>query len=211
MSTTRETAKVLEQEIVAKCKWLQLEKVTYKDEEGQNRVWERVIRTTKAKTSKVDAVAVITRIKSNDRKDRLLFIRQFRPALGKYTIEFPAGLVDEGEDEATAALRELKEETGYVGTIVEPACLPPAVPISLDAGISNSVIFQVFVEVDADSQENLNVTRNLQEGEFIQSFLVEFEKVADTLQEWSQQGYVIDSRVWAFATGLQFSKYLKDT
>lgn len=41
--------------------------------------------------------------------------------------QFPAGLIDAGETAAQAALRELREETGYSGTVVEvsPARLPP--------------------------------------------------------------------------------------
>jgi len=34
-------------------------------------------------------------------------------------IEVPAGLIDEGETAEEAALRELKEETGYVGVLSE--------------------------------------------------------------------------------------------
>lgn len=34
-------------------------------------------------------------------------------------IEVPAGLVDAGESAEEAAVRELKEETGYVGVVSE--------------------------------------------------------------------------------------------
>lgn len=44
---------------------------------------------------------------------RLLLVRQFRPAVGRTTLELPSGHVDEGETPEQAALRELVEETGY--------------------------------------------------------------------------------------------------
>ena len=45
--------------------------------------------------------------------------KQFRPPINKVVIEIPAGLVDAGESAAESAVRELKEETGYVGTVTE--------------------------------------------------------------------------------------------
>ena len=47
-----------------------------------------------------------------EKKDRVVLIRQYRYALGGYVYEFPAGLVEPGENYHEGAVRELKEETG---------------------------------------------------------------------------------------------------
>jgi len=44
---------------------------------------------------------------------RVLAVRQYRPAVERYTIELPAGMVDAGETPEDAARRELLEETGF--------------------------------------------------------------------------------------------------
>lgn len=45
----------------------------------------------------------------------ILMVRQYRNAPGRYTLEIPAGGLNEGEeqDRMGAAIRELEEETGY--------------------------------------------------------------------------------------------------
>ena len=50
---------------------------------------------------------------------RVLGVRQYRPAVERYTLELPSGLVDPGETPAQTAARELLEETGYAAGEVE--------------------------------------------------------------------------------------------
>lgn len=47
-----------------------------------------------------------------EKKDRVVLVRQYRYSIGGYIYEFPAGLVESGEDYHKAGIRELKEETG---------------------------------------------------------------------------------------------------
>lgn len=53
------------------------------------------------------AVAVLAR-----EGNCLIFVRQFRYAVGRELLELPAGKLERGENPETAALRELSEETG---------------------------------------------------------------------------------------------------
>ena len=45
-----------------------------------------------------------------EQKDRIVLIRQYRYPLGDYIYEFPAGLVEPGEDVREAGIREMFEE-----------------------------------------------------------------------------------------------------
>jgi ADP-ribose pyrophosphatase len=51
--------------------------------------------------------------------DQIVLVRQFRPGPGKVLAELPGGNVDDGEDVAVAAARELLEETGFEAMSVE--------------------------------------------------------------------------------------------
>ena len=89
--------------------------VTYETSDGQLKVYEMISRdkniTTfeQLKKDKADAVVLIMHDESGE---KILISREFRMATGRYVYNFPAGLIDPGEDYFTSAKRELKEETG---------------------------------------------------------------------------------------------------
>jgi ADP-ribose pyrophosphatase len=64
--------------------------------------------------AQADYVAIVARLADG----RMPIVRQFRPAVGTETWELPAGLLEPSEAAATAAERELLEETGAVATNV---------------------------------------------------------------------------------------------
>jgi len=46
---------------------------------------------------------------------RLVLVRQFRYGIDEFSLEVPGGIIDEDEDPIAAGVRELREESGFVG------------------------------------------------------------------------------------------------
>lgn len=68
----------------------------------------------KLNTKKNNPDGVIIYSLYGENQDKVVLIRQYRYSIDDYIYEFPAGLVDKGENFAQAAVRELKEETGLI-------------------------------------------------------------------------------------------------
>ncbi|MDQ4073498.1 MAG: NUDIX hydrolase, partial [Thermoproteota archaeon] len=71
------------------------------DIDGKNKIYIRGIRKD---------YSTIVPFMSND---EILAIKSYRYLVDSFQIEVPSGYIDEGESAQQAALRELKEETGY--------------------------------------------------------------------------------------------------
>lgn len=73
----------------------------------------------KIKTKKNTPDGVIIYSIYGEQKDKVVLVRQYRYAIGSYIYEFPAGLVEAGENYRDAGIRELKEETGLDLTLID--------------------------------------------------------------------------------------------
>ncbi len=54
-----------------------------------------------------------------DANGDVVLVRQWRYALGRTLLEAPAGRIEDGDDPATTARRELEEEAGYAAGTIE--------------------------------------------------------------------------------------------
>jgi ADP-ribose pyrophosphatase len=108
---------------------------------------------------------------------RTLIVSQYRYAMERETIEFPAGKLDPGEDPLKAAYRELEEETGYrAGRMV------PLLPFAPAVGYSTEIIHG-FVAYDLTETGN-----RPDEDEITGVRAIGF----DELKEMAARGEIID-------------------
>ncbi|XP_066561134.1 ADP-sugar pyrophosphatase isoform X2 [Amia ocellicauda] len=157
--------RVVKEEVTAEGKWLKLEKTTYLDPSGKTRTWETVKRTTRKCNSSADGVGIFAILKRTLHYDCIVLVKQFRPPMGCYCLEFPAGLIDDNESPEAASLRELLEETGYKGEVVGVS------PVTcLDPGLSNCTTHIVTVNINGDDQENIKPRQQLADGGMITPF-----------------------------------------
>lgn len=189
---------VVKEEVIASGKWVKLEKTTYVDPSGSTRTWETTKRTTRVANTAADGVGIIALLKRTLHKDCVVMVKQFRPPMGCYTLEFPAGLIDENESAETAALRELKEETGYKGEVVGNT------PVTcLDPGLSNCTTQIVIVHINGDDIENINPTQQLGDGEFVEVILLPLDEFQQKIDELLQkEKIVVDTKVYIYAMGM---------
>ncbi|KAI9752130.1 MAG: hypothetical protein M1815_000702 [Lichina confinis] len=175
--------------------------------QGKTRVWESAERRTRPADSETDGVGIIAILEKAEGAE-ILLQKQYRPPVGKVCIEVPAGLVDPGESVETCALRELKEETGYVGEVVSgPTAVSPL--MFNDPGFCNTNLNLVHVKIDLSKPENRDPKAELEENEFIECFSVPLERLYEECSRLEKEGFAIDARVGTLAEGIQISRLWK--
>lgn len=179
--------KILSRNRMAAGKFLALDLIEYEDNKGIVRKWESVSRTGCG-----GAVVIICRLVPSD---EIVLVKQFRPPAGNIMLEFPAGLVEEKEDPAVAAVRELEEETGFKGKVKK--ILPPSYS---SPGLTSEQVFWATMEAQ-DTPESERHT-NFDESEDIETVTVKRSELFAYLEKAMTQGVLIDSKLFAYAAGL---------
>mmetsp|Transcript_35220 Transcript_35220/g.38964 ORF Transcript_35220/g.38964 Transcript_35220/m.38964 type:complete len:255 (+) Transcript_35220:192-956(+) len=199
------TAKVTERKNVLApgFRWLRLVELTYVDIKGRTRRWESAerchIAEEKTRDSKTaDGVFICATINYSSRPPELLLVRQFRPPIDCEVVEFVAGLIDAGETPEQAALRELKEETGFSEGVTVRSV---TAPMAIDPGMSNSCAAMVVVDIDGDLSANQNPVACPEEGEYVTPFRVPVTQIEQVLLDMERQGKNIDIAVRTYAFG----------
>lgn len=77
-------------------------KVSYADAQGNHVLTHTIIKSN-------PSVAIVVR-----KNGQIALIQQFRSTTGQNYIEIPAGVINDGESEEVAAIRETREETGLL-------------------------------------------------------------------------------------------------
>ena len=145
--------------------------------------WEYV---TRPNVTGIVAILAIT----DDRK--LILVEQFRPPVNQRVIEIPAGLAGDSassaaEDLATAATRELEEETGYHAARMQ----------RLTAGVSSAGLTDEVITLFRATQLTKVGKGGGDDHENIQLHEIPLDQVVPWLNRRADEGLLIDLKVYS--------------
>jgi len=189
---------------------LQVNRYYYTDSKGALCSWEGVEKLNDNSTNGPTdtTLCTIAVLKRQIRCDCLLLVRQYRAPHQRYTIEFPATVLncrDTLNDQfiVERANREIKDETGYTSTLIKH--VSPAT--AMDADITDGKVRLVSVIIDGDDPLQHASPANTfsfesGHGHIVQLLQLPLNGLLDRLTQLSDHD-IIDSRVYAYAMGLQ--------
>lgn len=161
--------------------WLVLKQALCINKNGQKFSWDYISR-------KNNQNVVVIICHSMDSK-KILLLREFRAPMNKWVIEFPKGLIKANETIEKAALRELKEETGYNGKVISVSPF-----LTTCAYLMNEMSSIVEIEVD---ESKLGDT-DCEEAEEIIPFWIDKKDFDKEIMKFQHNNYVIESNVWFY-------------
>ncbi len=125
--------------------------------------------------TRADGVAIYALC--GEKHDKVLLIRQFRWPIGSTVYEFPAGLVEPGEDYYETAVREVREETGLRFTPIKADPMFTR-PYYMTDGMTDEACAFVYGYADGDVRD-----QSLEDTEEIEVVLADRAEAARILRE----------------------------
>jgi 8-oxo-dGTP pyrophosphatase MutT (NUDIX family) len=182
--SVKKPLQIIDRKIVWEGNFIRALLLEYRDEKGVIRGWEAVER--------VNCNGIVVIIPVTKEQD-LLLIRQFRPVLNSYVIEFPAGLNDKGESLLDAARRELIEETGYTSETFE---LMAEGPVS--SGLSTEILTVFLAREALPASPALRGKYPVEETESIELVRTPLTSAYETIAEYRGKGDAVDLKIYGF-------------
>ncbi len=160
-------------------------KIAYTDNSGSLRSWEAVER--------VNCRGIVSIVPLTAEGD-ILLVRQFRPVLDGFVVEFPAGLNDRDESLLEAARRELVEETGCTA---EEFIFLAEGPIS--SGLSTEVLTVFLAKNVTPAPDRLRQLYLPDESEDIEVITMPLSAMDERLATFQERGDFIDLKIYGLA------------
>jgi len=168
---------IIGKKIISEGNFVRFVRTVYTDSSGKLREWESFER--------INCNGIVAIVPVTD-DNNVLLIRQFRPPVNGYVVEFPAGLNDKGETLEAAARRELIEETGY--SAKEMVFLTEG-PMS--SGASGEILTAFFAR-----RLEFKGIGERDETEDIEVLKVPMDKLDDTLSALRSEGDYVDLKIF---------------
>lgn len=177
----------ISEKILYEGNWLRFKEATYVNDRQQEFKWESIERIRENL-----AVVIIAKLKPSD---RIILIKQYRHTIDGYVIGFPAGLIKDNINDNDylnrEIIKELKEESGYLGKIVEIGPI-----LKSNSGVMNSNSIVVQMEVDEKDPRNLEPKQELETSEKIEVILLERHQIKDFMLNEKNKGSAIGAGLW---------------
>lgn len=181
--------KFLDKEKVFSGEYIDCIKLTFLDSQDQIKIWEYVERKSHCKA----ASAIVHNI------DEFILIKEFRHSVQKFIIDFPAGLIDSGEEALEAAIREFEEETGFRQIGVKHSIFGPSYS---NVGLTNERVYTVVF----DTEYLHPIKQKLDRTEIIEVIKVSDKDFLKTILNCQTTDTEIGSRLLNFAIGFDYGQ-----
>jgi len=175
---------IIEEKILLEQKWTLVKEKLYRDTNGKENRWSFIERRGRRKAAVIAA--------TTEKSGSLIIIRQFRVPFGCAIYEFPAGLIDDGESVSSAAERELLEETGYKGHILE---VSPE--ITSTSGLSTETVYMVYMKTAEEPSQK----PQLEGSEQIEVIPLAVNEFGSFLEKCEKTAALMDAKLYMYLKG----------